>query len=144
MALPVTGDRGGGVVSAAVRLDDRAVVEAELLLAVGVEAENGQIRMSVTGVAPDGGEVGERVLLVGTWADDREPVAVTVYDGRPDLDGWTLVDTGRLLVGTDGIDVGTTVSAVEHWVPVPEGPTVVEVWVRDPEDRGEVAFVLSR
>ena len=98
----------------------------------------------MTGAGSHDGEFGTRVVLVEAWADDRGPVAVTVYGGRPDLDGWTLVHTARLLVGTDGIDVGMTVSAVEHWVPAPEGPTAVEVWVHDPDDRGEVTFVLSR
>lgn len=87
---------------------------------------------------------GTAMILVATWADDRPPVAVKVYDGRPDLDGWALVHTARLVVGTDGIDVGMTVSATEHWVPAPAGPTTVEVWVRDRDERGEVTFVLSR
>jgi hypothetical protein len=134
-------------------VDDRAVAEAELLLEVGVEAEYGQIRMSVTGGvfdAPDWGAgahdavSGAGVILVATWGDECDPVTVRVYGGRPDLDGWTLVHTARLLVGTDGIDVGMTVSAVEHWVPVAAGEVAVEVWVHDPDERGEVTFVLSR
>ena len=58
--------------------------------------------------------------------------------------GLPLLHPARLVVGTDGIDVGMTVSAVEHWVPVPEGQVTVEVWVHDPDERGEVTFVLSR
>lgn len=123
-----------------------------MLLAVGVEAEHGQIRLSVTGGDLDAGwwgdgqrdaVSGKGTILVATRSDDRAPVAVRVYAGRPGLDGWTLVHTAELEVGTDGIDVGMTVSAVEHWVPVPEGRTTVEVWVRDPDERGEVTFVLS-
>lgn len=124
-------------------MNDRAVAEGDLLLDVRIEAEHGHIRMSVTGGDHDA-VAGTGQILVATWSDDRAPVAVRVYDGRPDLDGWTLVHTARLLVGTDGIDVGMTVSAVEHWVPVPEGPVTVEVWVHDPGERGEVTFVLSR
>ncbi|MET7421528.1 hypothetical protein [Dactylosporangium sp. NPDC005555] len=135
----------------------------ELLLDAGVAAQHGRIRLSVTGVPstpdlesgphdvavqdrdarPPGAVSGAGTILVATWADDRGPVAVQVYDGRPDLTGWTLVHTAELLVGTDGIDVGTTDGAVDHWVPAPEGPTTIEVWVHDPADRGEVTFVLS-
>ena len=109
--------------------------------------------MSVTGRdldAPEWGRgphdavSGAGQILVATWDDECAPVAVRVYAGRPALHGWTLVHTARLLVGTDGIDVGMTVGAVDHWVPVPEGPVTVEVWVHDPAERGEVTFVLSR
>jgi hypothetical protein len=37
-----------------------------------------------------------------------------------------------------------TVGAVDHWVPVAQGPVTVEVWIHDPDERGEVTFVLSR
>ncbi|WP_327011086.1 hypothetical protein OHA72_29735 [Dactylosporangium sp. NBC_01737] len=129
------------------------MVEAELLLEVGVEAEHGQIRMSVTDGAldaPDWGDgphdavSGTGMILVATWGDECAPVVVRVYDGRPGLDGWTLVHTARLLVGAAGIDVGMTVGAVDHWVPVAQGPVTVEVWIHDLDERGEVTFVLSR
>ena len=154
------------------------MAEAELLIEVGVEAEDGRVRLSVTGAgagvtgrgygpreaAYGAGEIGvpgrgygarEAVsgagevgvsgageILVAARAGG--PVTVRVYDGRPDLDGWVLVDTARLVVGTDGVDVGTVESAVDHWVPVQEGVVTVEVWVRGPDEPGEVTFVLSR
>ena len=167
------------------------MAEAELLIEVGVEAEDGRVRLSVTGAgaglpvrgygareavsgageaavsgagetavsgagnsvvsgaheaavsgAGDGAVSSSHEILVAVGAGD--PVTVRVYDGRPDLRGWALVHTARLVVGTDGVDVGTVVSAVEHWVPVREGAVTVEVWVRGPEEPGEVTFVLSR
>ncbi|MEV0129864.1 hypothetical protein AB0H83_15565 [Dactylosporangium sp. NPDC050688] len=143
------------------------MAEVELLIEVGVEAEGGQVRLSVTGAgagvtgrgygprdavsgagetavsgAGDSAVSGASEILVAVR--DGGPVTVRVYDGRPDLHGWALVDTARLVVGTDGVDVGTVVSAVEHWVPVQEGTVTVEVWVRGPDEPGEVTFVLSR
>ena len=129
------------------------MAEGELLLEVGIEPECNQIRLSVTGgegsvpewgAGPGVAVPGPGVILVETWADGRGPVSVRVYDGRPPLDGWSLVRTGRLEVGPAGLDAGMTVSAVDHWIPVPEGPVEVEVWVRDPVEPGEVTFVLRR
>ncbi|WP_344498349.1 hypothetical protein [Dactylosporangium maewongense] len=129
------------------------MAEGELLLEVGIEPEYSQIRLSVTGGdcsvpewggGPHTAVSGPGMMLVATWSDDCGPVTVRVYDGRPVLDGWSLVHAGRLEVGPAGLDAGMTVSAVEHWVPVPEGLVEVEVWVRDPAGPGEVTFVLTR
>lgn len=130
---------------------DRAVAEAELLIEVGVEADDGQVRLSVTGAdaevpgrgdPPRGVVSGPGAVLVAARSDG--PVTVRVYDGRPDLHGWVPAHTARLVVGTDGVDVGTVGSAVDHWVPVEQGAVTVEVWVRGPGEPGEVTFVLSR
>jgi hypothetical protein len=129
--------------------------EAVLLLAVDVEPEFHQIMVSVVGVGPDepgawpewadgvGAVSGSRAVLVATWSDEDDPVAVTVCRGRPALDGWTHIHTARLLVGADGLAVGMTVSAVEHIVPTPPGRTTVEVWVRPENNPGAVTFVLE-
>jgi len=131
------------------------VSDAQLLLAVDVEPEYTQIQMSVVGWDPDepgaspewGDEVGavsgSRVVLVRTWSDENDPVAVAVYRGRPPLDGWFHVHTAQFVVGRRGLAVGMTVSAVEHEVPAPQGPTGVEVWVRPVEQPSEVTFVLD-
>lgn len=86
---------------------------------------------------------GSRTVLVATWSDDNDPVAVAVFRGRPPLDGWTHVHTARLLVGTEGLAVGMTVSAAEHRMPAPQGPTTAEVWVRPKDNPGAVTFVLE-
>jgi hypothetical protein len=134
---------------------DQIVQEAELMLAVDVEPEYSQIMMSVVGCDPNepgawpewagdvGAVSGSRAVLVATWSDDNDPVAVSVYRGRPLLDEWSHVHTARLIVGIGGLAVGMTVSAVEHTVPAPQGPMNVEVWVRPAAWPGEVTFVLQ-
>jgi hypothetical protein len=135
---------------------DQVVTAAVRILAVGIEPEYLQIRMSVVGSAPDepgawpdwpddadGAVSGSGAVLVATWPDDNDPVAVEVYRGRPALDGWTHVHTAQLVVGTEGLAVGMTVSAVEHVVPARHGLTAVEVWVRPKDWPSEVTFVLG-
>jgi hypothetical protein len=80
---------------------------------------------------------------VATWDDDNDPVTVTVYRGRPPIEGWSYIHTARLTVGTRGLVVGMTVSAVEHPVPAPPGPMKVEVWARPENWPGEIRFVLE-
>jgi hypothetical protein len=125
------------------------------MLAVAIEPEYGQIMMSVAGCDPDepgawpewstnvGAVSGTRAVLVATWSDENDPVAVSVYRGRSSESGWTHVHTAHLVVGSDGLTFGMTVSAVEHRVPAAPGPTPVEVWVRPAEYPSEVRFVVG-
>ncbi len=125
------------------------------MLAAVVEPEYGQIRMSVLGCDSGepgawpqwAGEVGavsgSGGILVATWSDDNDPVAVSVCRGRPALDGWSHVHTARLIVGAGGLAVGMTVSAVGYPVAAPAGPVTVEVWVLPEDCPSEVTFVLG-
>jgi len=133
---------------------DRFMPEADLLLTVDIEPEFHQIMMSVAGVDPDepdallewidgaGANSDNSQILVATWSDDNDPVAVSVWRDRPQLDGWTHVHTAQLIVGSKGLLVGMTVSAVWHGIAAHQGPTVVEVWVRPEYQPREVNFVL--
>jgi hypothetical protein len=131
-----------------------SIMSAELLLAVPVEPEYLQIKMSATepDLEPSGWPTwddtsravsGTQCILVATWSDDMDPVAVEVYRGRPRLDDhWTHVHTAHLVVGDHGVEVGMTVSDVQHFVDLPPGETTVEVWVRPADSPSEVIFVL--
>ena len=86
------------------------MAEAEQLLAVDIEPGYDQIRMSAVRVGAtepedwpdwadeDGAVSGTGTILVATWSDNNGPVAVTVYRGRPALEGWTHIHTARLIV----------------------------------------------
>lgn len=128
--------------------------DGELLIHVEVEPEFGQIQMSAVRHGPyepgyfaereNGGEPavsGTGAILVSTWSDDNDPVAVLVYRGRPPLAGWTHVHTARILVQDHGLTVGMTVSAIDYPVPASAGTTPIEVWVRPLGWANAVTFV---
>jgi hypothetical protein len=135
---------------------DDGVGDAELLIQVEVEPEFGQVQLSAGRHGPyepgyfaepgHGGEPavsGTGTILVSTWSDDNDPVAVSVYRGRPPLAGWTHVHTAHILVQDDGLTVGMTVSAIDYPVPASAGTAPIEVWVRPLGWASAVTFVLE-